>query len=963
MTLKPKLTLILIPLVVIPIVLLGKLSYDYVVETNKQTVLTKMGTFLDKTHQQAQFHLQTAQVNIELLIESSGFFNNLPQEQDSQKQALAAMQLRLSIWFNLYKNLYQYYYKIRILLPDGTVVTPFVSDKSEGDAFESDDIPPLSALQNSSNLVKVFLVNGTDKELPHLVIARKLYPPGRVPQASKTYANAVGYLLITMRPDFLTRNVNQGEVSQNGYLLITDGDGQILYQPPQSLTGNWQQLPKEVFGQLGQPLSKNQQVQSERQTEKPQTMMLDDQQLAYIQGRQLHGDLFLFAIVPEQDVLAAGQPLKTLFAIATLASIVMSFILLFFTLNSMIIEPVLMLAETSRRIGDGDLEVQLPHGQNDEFGQLIVCFNRMVIRLRDALQQVELTNTELEEKVRQRTLTLQKLNADLEIEREKADAANRAKTEFIANISHELRTPMNGILGMAQLILKTSLSPKQYQQIDILYQSGKNLLTLINELLDLSKIEAGKMELERRPFDLLQTISEAVNLLEARAQEKGLGLEIQTHGQLIQEPYQVMGDNNRLRQVVLNLISNAIKFTSQGSVTVRLEVEDSIDDLVRLRIAVIDTGIGIPQHQIPHLFDKFHQLDASTSRKYGGTGLGLYICRQLVELMGGQIGVETEEGKGCTFWFMLTLPIVEVAPATFLLDNSAKEIKGEEITRMFSPLPERILPDQDSTSAPGLNLQSALILLVEDDKINQFVAKMTLEDVGCVVEIANNGQEAVDMTAEKHYDLVLMDVHMPVLDGYTATQRIRQRESQTSAHLPIIAMTADVITSDLEKCVNAGMDDALAKPVAKAVLEEKLVKWISKTGSEFSPTMKVGEVLLVEDNEANQAVQQMMLEEMGFLVDIACHGGEAIEMSANKHYDLVLMDIHMPVLDGCAATKRIRHREKDTDRHLPIIAVTATATAEDLERCKRAGMDDFLAKPVAQSTLAKVIKKWLSAEG
>jgi len=983
MTLKPKLTLILIPLVVIPIVLLGKLSYDYVVETNKQTVLTKMGTVLDRTHQQVQFHLQTAQVNIDLLLESSGFSNNLPQQPNEQKQALAAMQLRLSILFNLYKNLYQYYDKIRILLPNGSFVTPFVSDSRPGnsasnlDSFfnqtkrteQQNSIPFFyTALQNSPNLVEVFLINNTEKQQPHLVIARKLYPPGRVPPASKAHANAVGYLLISMRPEFLTESIfsdekeKTSEITDNGYLLITDGKGQILYQPPLALTSQ-QRLPKEVFSQLSQSLSDKistiqQAQQSARKNQKTLTITLDDHQTAYIQGRQLHNDLYLFAIVPEQDVLAAGQPLKILFAIATLASIVTSFILLFFTLNYLIIEPLLMLAETSQRIGDGDLDIQLPHSQNDEFGELIVCFNRMVVRLREALQQVERANVDLEEKVRQRTLSLQKLNADLEAEREKADAASDAKTEFIANISHELRTPMNGILGMAQLILKTSLNQKQHQQLSILYQSGQNLLILINELLDLSKIEAGKMELETRPFDLLQTLSGAVDLLQAHAQEKGLDLEIKTGGPglkkltELRQPYQVMGDNNRLRQVVLNLLSNAIKFTKKGSVTVRLEAENTVDDKVPLKIAVIDTGIGIPQLQLPHLFDKFHQLDASTSRKYGGTGLGLYICRQLVELLGGQIGVESEEGDGCTFWFTLTLPVVE----------AASPLPADQIETTPMPFPNKeFIPAPESTSESGLNLPSALILLVEDDKINQFVAKMTLEDVGCQVEIANDGQEAIDMTAKKRYDLALMDIHMPILDGYAATQQIRQRESQTNTHLPIIAMTADVITSDLDKCVKAGMDDALTKPVAKAVLEEKLVKWINKTLPE--PSAKRGNILLVEDNEANQAVQQMMLEEMGFLVDIANHGGEAIEMNANKDYDLILMDIHMPILDGCAATKHIRQREKDTNRRLPIIAVTATATTEDFERCQEAGMDDFLAKPVVQSTLAKTIDKWLMVNG
>jgi len=843
MTLKPKVTLILIPLVVIPIVLLGKLSYDYVVETSKQTVLTQMGVFLNKVHQEAQFHLQTAQVNLELLSESSGLNNYLSQQKANQKRALAAMQLRMSLLFNIHKNAYQDYYKIRVLLPNGSEVSRFLNDNRQHNTSWKDETPYFSSIQNSPNRIDVFFINNIDKQEPDFIIAKKLFPPGFFPQALKnTTALPWGYLLITMRPNFLTKHIKIGEISENGYLLLTDGQGRVLYQPPQSMTSVLSQLPTSALTQLIQPLKEDKSLKNN----KPLLITLADYHTAYIQGRRLHHDLYLFALVPEEDVLVTGQPLKLLFAVATLVSIVMTFILLFFTLNSLVIEPIRTLAETSHQIGNGNLDVQLPPRQNDEIGELIVCFNQMVMRLRTALQQIEQANFELEEKVRQRTLSLQQLNAELEVERQKAEAANRAKTEFVANISHELRTPMNGILGMAQLILNTPLNQKQSQQLNILYESGNNLLNIINELLDLSKIEAGKMELETVPFDFLQTIENAVTLLRIRAQEKGLSLEIQTSDTI---PQQVMGDNNRLRQVVLNLVSNAIKFTNEGSVTVSVVLENLVDGNAVLKVAVIDTGIGIDQSEVQRLFDKFHQVDASTSRKYGGTGLGLFICRQLIALMGG-------------------LPQLQLPE-----------------TVSFTPVLE-------STSAPpaaDLPQPTHHILLVEDDKINQIVAKMTLEELGCQLDIANNGKEAVDMVADGHYDLVLMDVHMPVLDGYAATQRIRQREVGTNTHLPIVAMTADVITSDLDKCVEVGMDDALAKPVAKATLEEMLDKWLK------APTeaVKAAHILLVDDNETNQMVEKMMLEEMGFSVNIANNGQEAIKMSTNEHYDLVLMDIHL----------------------------------------------------------------------
>lgn len=942
MTLKTKLSLILLPLVVIPIVLLGKLSYNHVVETSKQTVWTQMGVFLNQVHQEAKSHLNTAQINLEVLF--SGL-DDLSQDK-SRELNMPAMQLRGSLLFNIYKNFYKDYYKIRVVRPDGSEVPLFLKNNSQNNTFEKYETSYFSYIQNSSKPIDVhFVVNNKNKQDPYFIIAKKLSVNGLLK----------GYLLITMRPHFLTERIKIGEISENGYLLLTDGQGQVLYQPFQSLTNAFEKLPTSEFIRLIEQIDNDKLLKKEDKLLKKEGKSLKKKKqplkvlvagnTAYMQGKELHDNLYLFALLPEKDVLATGQPLKILFAVATLASIVLTFILLFFTLNYLILDPIHILAETSRKIGDGHLDIELPSRQ-DEIGSLYLCFTKMVMRLRAALQQIEKANVELEEKVWLRTLSLQQLNSELEVERQKAEAANLAKTEFVANISHELRTPMNGILGMAQLILNTELSHKQRQQLTILYDSGKILLNIINELLDLSKIEAGKMELENIPFYFLRLLEDSVALLRIRAQEKSLSLEVQADDNF---PQQVMGDKNRLRQVMLNLVGNAIKFTEQGGVTVKVIRQNVADNYIHLKVFVIDTGIGIPQPQLPHLFDKFHQVDASTSRKFGGTGLGLYICRQLIELMGGQIGVETEEGNGCAFWFTLALQIVEIENTSLFVSQQGN-IELEEV--FLKPTPLSIYPPQHHA-----DLQQPHILLVEDDKINQMVAQMTLDELGCQVEIANHGQEAIDMIANGHYDLVLMDVHMPVLNGYEATQHIRQCEQQTDTHLPIIAMTADVITSDLDKCLQAGMDDALAKPVAKNYLEDILNKWLK------TPTTNQnyqGNILLVEDNETNQLVEKMMLEDMGYQVNIAKDGQEALEMTVQTHYDLILMDIHMPRLDGCSATKRIRQREKNTAEHLPIIAITATATSEDLERCKEAGMDDLLGKPIAQNSLAQVLQKWLN---
>ena len=889
MRLQWKLSLLILPACLLPLLVLGVVAFNQLERVAITNRLSDVRNVLQPVGERLASELRTTETHARLFASSPFVSRYMLASDPDIKYSL--MEPGLLEFLETYRRGFANYEAIELRQLDGELDTR----TSAGAALPSVDLAAAALARSlaTNQSTRASRIVRQDTGAPRLLVAVPIeLKDARVSLAAGLQRK--GVLIVIVQLEFVASILDAIDLGAGGGVTVVDKIGRPWF-PGRNI------LPEILDKPLLDQLARNDGNGIDAELPNGRS---------YLSAKPLFNEALLVAGIPHAQLEAIRRNLELTVIGIVLAGAIVLYLSLYWLLRRFVLLPVQALRETARLIGQGQYEVRVPVDSQDELGDLAVTLNGLGIDLRTMLD-------------------------DLRGEKNRAEAASVAKSEFLARMSHEIRTPLNGVLGMTELLISSGgLDRHQQRYADSIRHSAESLLSVINDILDFSKIEAGRLELDHAPFNVREIVEDAVELLAQRAAAKKLELVCDIpatlHGHRV-------GDGSRLRQILINILGNAVKFTEHGEIVARVH-ETEFDGQSALSFEVQDTGVGIRPENHARVFESFSQEDGSITRRFGGTGLGLAISRQLVSLMGGAIGVDSTPGVGSRFFFTVALPRA----------------------------------DDTTTDLQPAGLAGARALVVDDNATNREILLRHLQTWRVDVTEAASGSdalEAVRRAGDDPYDVILLDLHMPVLDGLETARGVRALPGGEDVAIVILSsMTGDVSRNDW---ADVGVSTTLTKPIRQRQLYECLDVLLRGTGSlrtlrnEAAPATEVAvatpprRVLVVEDNAVNLAVARSMLEKLHCSVVAAGNGREALEQFEKQELELVLMDCQMPEMDGLTATRLIREREVLAKRpRLPIIALTANALSGDRERCLEAGMDDYLAKPFTVAQLREAIARW-----